>query len=91
MKNVTIYSKDYCPFCKGAKQILNTKGISFTEIDVEFDEINRQEMISRSGRLAAFSYGTTFRQKIELNAEYFESKKVTARAPRTKGRGQPPN
>ena len=51
MKNVTIYSKDYCPFCKGAKQILNTKGISFTEVDVEFDEINRQQMISRSGRV----------------------------------------
>jgi glutaredoxin 3 len=51
MKNVTIYSKGYCPFCKGAKKILNSKGILFTEIDVEFSETKRQEMVDRSGRL----------------------------------------
>lgn len=51
MKNVTIYTKDYCPYCRGAKQILRSKGIEFHEIDVEFDELKRQEMIQRSGRL----------------------------------------
>ncbi len=50
MKNVTIYSKDYCPYCRGAKQILHKKGIQFTEVDVEFDNQKRDEMIERSGR-----------------------------------------
>lgn len=51
MKNVTIYTKGYCPYCKAAKQILHAKGIDFNEIDVQFDEENRQEMIQRSGRM----------------------------------------
>jgi len=50
MKNVTIYSKDYCPYCKNAKKILQYKGIEYDEIDVEFDEQKRAEMIKRSGR-----------------------------------------
>lgn len=51
MKNVTIYTKGYCPYCNGAKQILRAKGIDFKEIDVEFDAGNRREMIKRSGRM----------------------------------------
>lgn len=50
MKNVTIYTKDYCPYCKGAKRILGARGIQFNEIDVEFNQSNLSEMMSRSGR-----------------------------------------
>lgn len=51
MKNVTIYSKDYCPYCKAAKQLLNAHGIEFVEYDVQYNDAKRQEMIERSGRL----------------------------------------
>ena len=51
MKQVTIYTKDYCPYCKAAKQILKARGIEYVEHDVQFDEVKRQEMIERSGRV----------------------------------------
>jgi len=51
MTKVTIYTKDYCPYCRGAKQILQKKGFEFHEIDVEFDSEKRDEMIERSGRV----------------------------------------
>ncbi|MBX2849822.1 MAG: glutaredoxin 3 [Acidiferrobacterales bacterium] len=51
MKNVTIYTKDYCPYCKAAKQILTARGLDFIEHDVQFDQAKLQEMIERSGRL----------------------------------------
>ncbi|MBX2848438.1 MAG: glutaredoxin 3 [Acidiferrobacterales bacterium] len=50
MKPITVYTKDYCPYCKAAKQILKARDLEFKEIDVEFDEDMRQEMIQRSGR-----------------------------------------
>jgi len=50
MKNVTIYTKDYCPYCHGAKSILERIGAQFTEIDVEFNNDNFNEMLKRSKR-----------------------------------------
>jgi len=50
MTNVTIYTKDYCPYCRGAKLLLQSRGIEFQEIDVEFDLQKRSEMVSRSER-----------------------------------------
>lgn len=31
---VTIYTKATCPYCIRAKQLLNSKGVAFTEIDM---------------------------------------------------------
>lgn len=50
MKNVTMYSKDYCPYCQRAKQILKQRGYELNVIDVEFDQQKLQEMMTRSGR-----------------------------------------
>jgi len=50
MKKVTIYSKDYCPYCQRAKQILEYRGYELNVIDVEFDQQKLQEMMARSGR-----------------------------------------
>jgi glutaredoxin 3 len=47
---VTIYSKGYCPYCKAAKRILQTKGIEYVEIDVEVNPEKMTEMLSRSRR-----------------------------------------
>ena len=50
MTNVTIYTKDYCPYCKRAKALLDRKGISYHEIDVTYDKALQAEMIERSQR-----------------------------------------
>jgi len=34
MKDVIVYTKDYCPYCKRAKMLLTQKGVSFTEHDL---------------------------------------------------------
>lgn len=49
MLKVTLYSTSTCPYCRSAKQMLNAKGISYTEIDVRSVE-TKVEMVNRSGR-----------------------------------------
>lgn len=45
---ITIYSKDYCPYCKRAKALLTAKGVSFTDYDVSLQPERLSEMIQRS-------------------------------------------
>jgi len=48
--SITVYSKDYCPYCKSAKALLSAKGVKFENIEVTNDPEATQEMIERSGR-----------------------------------------
>lgn len=50
MEKVVIYSKADCPYCDMAKQLLQAKGVQFTEIRVDQDPALREEMVARSGR-----------------------------------------
>lgn len=50
MKNVEIYTKSYCPYCRRAKELLQRKGVEFTEYDVTADPGKEAEMRTRSGR-----------------------------------------
>ncbi len=50
MANVTIYTKPYCPYCIRALDLLEKKGVDFTEIEAAFGPEKRQEMNQRSGR-----------------------------------------
>lgn len=50
MSDVTIYTKPYCPFCIRAVDLLEKKGVKFTEIEAAFDAEKRAEMVQRSGR-----------------------------------------
>jgi glutaredoxin 3 len=45
-----MYSKDYCPFCKAAKNLLSSKGLEFETIDVLEKPDRLQEMIDLSKR-----------------------------------------
>jgi len=50
MPIITMYTKDYCPYCVKAKTLLKRKGVesSITEIDITRDEKLQQEMLSKS-------------------------------------------
>ncbi|HMO41827.1 MAG TPA: glutaredoxin 3 [Phenylobacterium sp.] len=50
MANVTIYTKPYCPYCIRALDLLEKKGVAFTQIEAAFDPEKRREMNERSGR-----------------------------------------
>lgn len=48
MPKIIIYSKDPCPYCVRAKNLLRRKGVEFTEIKITSDKI-KSEMIDKSG------------------------------------------
>lgn len=46
---VTVYTKNYCPFCVKAKAILNTAKIPFAEIDITSNPGLIDELSQKSG------------------------------------------
>ena len=48
MKPVEIYTSPLCGFCHAAKRLLNSKGASFSEIDVARQPDQRQAMMQRA-------------------------------------------
>lgn len=49
MKQVTIYSKDYCSYCIFAKNLLDSANISYEEIDITRKPENIYELMKKSG------------------------------------------
>ncbi|GAB4381196.1 MAG: glutaredoxin 3 [Elainellaceae cyanobacterium] len=47
MANVEIYTWSTCPFCRRAKQLLDRKGIAYTEYEIDDDEAAREAMVAR--------------------------------------------
>ena len=43
---ITIYTTSWCGPCKSAKRFLADQGFDFTEIDIEKENISREEMES---------------------------------------------
>ena len=50
MPHIEVYSKDYCPYCHRAMDLLRSKGVEFELIDVKHDVEKQQEMRERSQR-----------------------------------------
>ncbi len=48
-KDVVVYSTDYCPYCRAAKDLLRAKGVAFREEDVTDNEAMRDELVKRTG------------------------------------------
>lgn len=47
---VTIYTANWCPYCKRAMALLQRRGIGYREINLEDDPAARELMMARSGR-----------------------------------------
>ena len=47
---VLMYTTSWCPYCEQARDVLRSKGIAFTELDVDAEPQRRAEMIERSGQ-----------------------------------------
>jgi glutaredoxin 3 len=50
MAAVTLYTTRYCPFCIGARSLLDSKEVPYRDIAVDHDPGLRREMMDRSGR-----------------------------------------
>jgi glutaredoxin 3 len=50
MGHTEIYTKNYCPFCHRAKELLTIKGVPFVEYDVTSDLALESQMRQRAGR-----------------------------------------
>ena len=48
MAKIEIYSTMWCGYCARTRNLLESKGVAFTDIDVETDSRKREEMIQRS-------------------------------------------
>ena len=49
MPVVEIYTKTFCSFCWRAKALLESKGVAFKEISVDFGGAEKERMVKRSG------------------------------------------
>jgi len=47
-KKVIVYSTDWCPYCKHAKNYLKNKGVDFKEKNIEEDGSAREELMEKT-------------------------------------------
>jgi glutaredoxin 3 len=45
---VEIYTKAFCPYCWRAKMLLESKGVAFTDISVDFGGAQKEAMVQRA-------------------------------------------
>ena len=50
MPEITVYCTAYCPYCIRAKSLLDSKGVNYTNIDVDQEPEKRFEMQKLSRR-----------------------------------------
>jgi glutaredoxin 3 len=48
MTDIIIYTKDWCSYCHGAKQLLTKLGLNFEEIDVTHDQAQFATMVKQA-------------------------------------------
>ena len=47
--NVVMYMTTWCPYCRKAREYINSLGVRLTEYDVDKDKSKNSEMLSKSG------------------------------------------
>ncbi len=53
---LTVYSKNYCPFCDKAKHLLKTKNIAYKEVKIDEDQEACEWLIAQGHRTAPQIY-----------------------------------
>jgi glutaredoxin 3 len=48
---VKVYSTNFCPYCKMAKNFLKDKSVQFEEVNVQEDQKAAKEMIEKTGQV----------------------------------------
>lgn len=54
MAHVTIYTRQFCPYCTRALALLRDKGVDMTHIDAGMSAEKKAEMVERSGGARTF-------------------------------------
>lgn len=49
MAKVTMYTKNWCPYCVHAKRLLSEKGVEFTEENLEERPDELMELVKKTG------------------------------------------
>ena len=49
MADITIYTRQFCPYCSRAVSLLKSKNVEFNEIDAGMNADRKAEMVERSG------------------------------------------
>ena len=47
---ITLYSTAICPYCVAAKNFLKSRGLSWNEIRIDTDPVERERMMARARR-----------------------------------------
>jgi len=51
-KNVIVYTTEPCSFCSRVKQLLDARGVEYTEINMARDAAGRQELVQKTGMMS---------------------------------------
>lgn len=49
MSNVTIYTTNFCPYCRAAKRLLDSKSVKYEEIELTENEEIRTKVMEELG------------------------------------------
>ncbi|HEV3001042.1 MAG TPA: glutaredoxin domain-containing protein [Solirubrobacteraceae bacterium] len=52
MNDVLVYTTDPCSFCSRVKQLLQARGIEYTEVNLARDPAGRAELVERTGMMS---------------------------------------
>jgi glutaredoxin 3 len=50
-KRVTLYTTDPCGFCRQAKALLQSRGVTYDEVDLAKDPVGRANLVARTGQM----------------------------------------
>lgn len=49
--NITLYTTDPCGFCRSAKSLLDSRGVSYEEVNLAKDPDGRAELVALTGQM----------------------------------------
>ena len=52
MSDIVVYTTDPCSFCVRVKQLLKTRGIEYTEVNLARDPAGRAELVEQTGMMS---------------------------------------